>query len=232
MGFCPICEQGSVFTSLSNWYRDDLICNRCLSIPRERAVAKVLKGLRPNWRELKIHEAGGVDRGFHSQLMKEWHDFIRSHFYPGSQENSINGIYNIDLERQLAFSDREFDVILALDILEHVFEPKLVLNEMRRTLKADGVAILTFPIQKQLVQATTQRAERDEQGNIVYLQAPEFHGNPIDDRGSLVTYDYGYEIHQLIHEWTDFEVQVIRFCDSNSGIIGEFTEIILLKPNT
>ena len=161
-----------------------------------------------------------------------------SRFYPKSllswfAREFYYGIYNIDLERQLAFSDREFDVILALDILEHVFEPKLVLNEMRRTLKADGVvAILTFPIQKQLVQATTQRAERDEQGNIVYLQSPEFHGNPIDDRGSLVTYDYGYEIHQLIHEWTDFEVQVIRFCDSNSGIIGEFTEIILLKPNT
>ena len=131
-----------------------------------------------------------------------------SRFYPKSllswfAREFYYGIYNIDLERQLAFSDREFDVILALDILEHVFEPKLVLNEMRRTLKADGVvAILTFPIQKQLVQATTQRAERDEQGNIVYLQSPEFHGNPIDDRGSLVTYDYGYEIHQLIHEWT------------------------------
>lgn len=44
---------------------------------------------------------------------------------------------------ELPFHDATFDVVLALDILEHVRDPDATLREIRRVLKPDGVAFVT-----------------------------------------------------------------------------------------
>jgi ubiquinone/menaquinone biosynthesis C-methylase UbiE len=91
----------------------------------------------------------GIDTG---QLLKK----IRS-------SNNLCGCYGIDIEpsveslqindckiqladvQKLPFSDSFFDVVFALDVLEHVREAELGIREIRRVLKTGGFAILSGP---------------------------------------------------------------------------------------
>ncbi|TSC74225.1 MAG: type 11 methyltransferase [Parcubacteria group bacterium Gr01-1014_33] len=45
----------------------------------------------------------------------------------------------------LPFSDSFFDVVFALDVLEHVKDEDVALHEMRRVLKSGGILVLTVP---------------------------------------------------------------------------------------
>ncbi len=87
---------------------------------------------------------------------------------------------------------------------------------------------MTFPIIKSQVEALIFRATLVN-GNIELLKPAEYHGNPIDELGSLVTVDYGYEIHQRFTEWTDFNVEIVRFNRRDIGVLGEFTEVVVCQ---
>lgn len=56
---------------------------------------------------------------------------------------------------------------------------------------------------------------------------PSTTGNPIDDSGSLVTFHYGYDLADLIAEWTGADVEIRRYNDRTSGIVAEFSEVIV-----
>jgi len=45
----------------------------------------------------------------------------------------------------LPFRARSFDAVFTLEVMEHVRNPKKVLNEMKRVLKKDGYAIMLVP---------------------------------------------------------------------------------------
>lgn len=47
----------------------------------------------------------------------------------------------------LPFNDNQIDFILCLDLIEHIEEVDVLLNEMYRVLKKDGILILTTPKQ-------------------------------------------------------------------------------------
>jgi SAM-dependent methyltransferase len=224
-GFCPICESETRFFAEGAWLRDELTCLKCHSIPRERALALVLQRIFPDWRELKIHESSPANRGISSKLRNEGKDYFQSHYYPGRSEANVNDFYNINLEDQ-EFEDETFDVFVSLDVLEHVFDPATAMAEIYRTLKHQGVALLTFPIIKSQVEAVDFRANLVN-GVINYVKTKQYHGNPIDESGSLVTVDYGYDIHQKIAEWAPFNVEIVRFNRRDVGILGEYTEVVI-----
>ncbi len=83
--------------------------------------------------------------------------------------------------------------------MEHVFRPDLVYSEIYRTLRPGGLNLHTFPISKQMVAPLRQRASLEADGTVRHVvEPPQYHGNPIDAKGSLVTYDYGYEVDRQI----------------------------------
>jgi hypothetical protein len=88
--------------------------------------------------------------------------------------------------------------------------------------------ISTFPIRKHLVESHTARALLKPDGTVEHLvEKPEYHGNPINSEGALVTFDYGYAIHQMISSWADFDVEISRFSKQDMGVLGEYTEVIV-----
>jgi hypothetical protein len=113
-------------------------------------------------------------------------------------------------------------------VMEHVFEPEAVYCEIWRTLRPSGLYLHTTSIYKERVKSA-RRAVRLGDGSISYLAKPEYHGNPIDAQGSLVTWHYGYDLPDLIARWTPFDVEVRRFNDRRHGIVAEFTEVIICK---
>ena len=226
-GECPICEKKTSFTALGTWFRDELICNSCNSIPRERALAHILSRMRPEWRSLLIHESSPADRGVSKKLASQAIGYFPSQYYPAINDAMVGKFFNINIESQL-FESEIFDVFISLDVFEHVFDPRVAIQEIYRTLKPGGIALLTFPINKAQVDALTFRASL-EAGVITFLKPAEYHGNPIDELGSLVTVDYGYEIHQRFSEWSNFNIEIVRFNRPDIGVLGEFTEVVICQ---
>jgi hypothetical protein len=227
-GFCPCCERATTFMSSEEWYRDHLICSNCQSIVRERAVALTLNEMTPKWRSQRIHESSPADRGISKKLRLQAPRYLASYHFPNKPVGEFVGhLRNENLEKQ-TFFDETFDIVLTLDVMEHVFNPAKVYQEIYRTLCKGGFYIHTFPIRKWLVESAIPRAEMAHDGRVKFLVLPpEYHGSP--DGESLVTYDYGYNIAQQIAEWAPFDVRVIRFWDRNHGIIGEYTEVIVCR---
>lgn len=223
-GFCPICEDQTLFTSQYDWYRDHLLCSRCNSIPRERALSLLLNRCLPNWRTLAIHESSPTNRGISLKLQREANRYIPTHFWADRPlGSSVDGIRNENLEKQ-TFSDSSFDLVVTLDVMEHVNNPDQVFGEISRTLRAGGAYLFTTPTYKGL-SISERRAQYHADGSITHLSEPEFHGNPIDAAGSLVTFHYGYDLPDIIRRASGMDVEVIRFNDYRHGIIGEFTEV-------
>jgi len=230
-GTCPICEATAIFRARGPWLRDTLICQSCPngSIPRERALALVLTEAIPNWRDCSIHESSPVNRGISRKLRTEAKRHVATQFYPDVALGQMHrGFRNEDLQH-LTFPNDEFDLFISLDVFEHIPDPKLAFREIWRTLKPAGVLISTFPVRKAQLAAVESRVTFNSDGSLTHLKQPEYHGNPVSADGSLVTVDYGYEIHKTIAEWAPFDVRAYRFSDKEHGILGEYTEVFLCR---
>jgi SAM-dependent methyltransferase len=229
-GHCPICERTVEFIAEHEWYRDHLFCSRCGSIPRERALALTLSRRFPDWRSLAIHESSPGPRGVSPKLGRECAGYVATQFLPGKPlGRPVRGVRNENLEAQ-TFADSEFDLVITLDVMEHVNDPEQCLREIARTLKPGGAYLFTAPTYKDQV-ASERRALYQADRSVEHYFEPEYHGNPIDPRGSLVTFHYGYDFAELINRWSRLDVEVIRFHDHQHGIIGEFTEVYVASKS-
>jgi hypothetical protein len=225
-GFCPLCEREVVFTVRDAWLRDNYLCSGCGSIPRERAIATVFQRIRPGAPALRIHESSPGPRGFSPWLRQRFPGLVQSHYWsrepPGSE---VRGFRNENLEA-LTFRDASLDVHVTQDVMEHVFDLPRVASELYRTLVQGGVHIFTTPLTSK-AQPTRQRA-RVRDGQVEHLVTPPaFHGNPIDEAGSLVTYDFGYDIVELIARGAPFRSSIWVVDDLWQGIRAEFNEVIV-----
>lgn len=62
-----------------------------------------------------------------------------------SRERGLDAILS-DVDRDgLKFPDRSFDVVWAGDVIEHVFDPIYLIEEVARVLKSEGSFLLTVP---------------------------------------------------------------------------------------
>jgi SAM-dependent methyltransferase len=223
-GHCPVCAAPARFTATGHWYRDLLVCAGCGSIPRERALALVLERRFPGWRNMAIHESSPADRGISARLAREAPGYVGTQYFPGEAPGAtVRGFRNETLEA-LTFPDAAFDLTVTLDVMEHVNQPDVVLREVRRTLRPGGAYLFTVPTYKEKL-TTERRAHYRPDGSVEHMAEPEYHGNPVSDAGSLVTFHYGYDFAELIHAWSGFDVEVTRFHDPRHGVIGEFTEV-------
>ncbi len=229
-GYCPICEADAKFIAKGRWLRGTLFCQTCEngSAPRERGFAHVLKRIRPDWRNLKIHECSPMLRGVSMKIQRECMDYVGTHYFPDQPFGTQVGKWRNENIEDQTFADNTFDIVMSLDVAEHVFNPGNMYKEIYRTLKPGGIYLSTFPIRKHLVEPTTQLARLEPDGTIKFMkEPPEYHGNPISGDGALVTWDYGYDIHKVIGYWAPFQIEISRFNDRHQGILGEYTEVIL-----
>ena len=230
-GYCPICETGVTYRVEGPWYRDQLFCPSCPngSIPRERALALVLNELCPNWRDKRIHESSPAGRGISVKMAQQCRGYVGTQFFAGIEPGSINdGWRNENLEEQ-TFPDGVFDIVVSLDVMEHVYSPDKVFREIHRTLAPGGIYLCTFPVSKHQVKGWERRFELLPDGTRRDIKEPEIHGNPVSSEGSIVTVDWGYDLHQSIAAWAAFDVRVYRFADRTHGILGEYTDVVACK---
>lgn len=109
-------------------------------------IADVWRETKPKMRILDIGCGAGSVSG---ELVQRGHlvyglDVMEEAVRRATQQGLIARVY--DVNQRLPLKDGYFDCVLALDILEHLFDPLVALQEIRRVLAADGYAIISLPL--------------------------------------------------------------------------------------
>jgi hypothetical protein len=227
-GYCPCCDQKVVFESYNIWLRDNFKCSNCNSIPRERALIRTIEKYYPDWKELDIHESSPGYWGASKKLKDECKKYVSSQYYPASPFGIIiNNEWNQDLEKQ-SFPDSSFDIVVTQDVMEHIYDPAKAFSEIARTLKKGGAHIFTVPVINKH-HKTEIWATKGENGDPVFTNSPEWHGNPVDPKGSPVTMHWGFDIVDFITEHSGLETTVEYILNLEYGIWAEFIEVLVSK---
>lgn len=228
-GFCPCCEQQTVFISRHHWLRDNFKCTKCNSIPRERALMQTIIKYYPSWKNLKIHESSPGNRGHSINLKTQCKNYSVSHFFLNQDlGKDFNRFRNENLEN-LTFEDESFDLFVTSDVMEHIYNPDEAFKEIYRVLKPGGAHIFSVPLINKH-KKTQQWAIQGEDGEPEFLFEPEWHGNPINEKGSPVTYHWGFDIVEFINKVTNSKGSFIEYIDDlRYGIRAEYIEIVVTK---
>ncbi len=204
-GHCFVCQAAADFAvdwtysheidgrPRPNW-REHLICPSCHLNNRTRAAIHLANRLAKPLRETAIYLTEQVTplyRWYASNYRR-----VQGSEYLGTQVPrgtcSLRGIRNEDL-RNLTFSSSRFDLVLCLDVLEHVSDYRRALEELLRVTAPGGSLLLSVPFdlgrRDHLV-----RAVEEEDGTLRHLLDPEYHGNPLSDEGSLVYRHFGWDL--------------------------------------
>jgi SAM-dependent methyltransferase len=229
-GFCQICHADSDFSASNAWFRDSLICEVCKSIPRERAVVKTIVDWYPSYASLVVHESSPAQRGASEFLRSSCANYSTSQYLPHCQFGStdpVTGFRSEDLEA-LTFSDNTFDLFITQDVMEHIFNPLKASEEIARVLKPGGAHIFSVPIMNKSL--PTQRwAALKPDNSIDFIMPAEYHGNPVDDNGALVTMHYGYDLAGMITQHTQCPTIIIQIDNIELGIRAEYIDVLVMQ---
>lgn len=228
-GTCPVCGAETTFRSDGPWLRDHFACGACGCLPRERALVAVLERVRPDWRGERLHESSPSSRGslkFRDEALSYTPTHYRSDIPPGDMDPT--GAWRCeDLERQ-TFPDGCFDIVITQDVFEHLFRPDLAIAEIARTLAPGGIHICTIPLVREH-RPSRRRAVRAGDGEVVHLEPPEHHYNPVDPEGSLVTVDWGFDVGAYFQRYGGLATTIFHIDDLSRGIRAELNEVIVAQ---
>ena len=227
--YCPICEAPHHFVAENSWLRDKLICPSCRSIPRHRALMRVLSDAFPDWRQVSIHETGPVWTGVSERLRKDspgytWSQYDPAH--PTGQPHPEFGWRNENLEA-LTFANATFDIFITQDVFEHVLHPDRAIREIARVLRPGGVHVCTVPMVNK-TKPSVRRA-RLVNNQVEFILPAEYHGNPVGNGASLVTVDWGYDIVPILDCESGLHTTVFYIDDLTMAIRAEAIEVMVMR---
>jgi SAM-dependent methyltransferase len=139
---CPVCGYSGPFRDLESFagFRKHAMCPKCSALERHRlqylVVMDVLKGL--NVREMKM---------LHFAPEKA----LKSIFSPRFQQYETADLFmkgvnhKVDIQK-LPFKDGTYDFIFASHVLQHVQDDKRAIQEIRRVLRPNGIAVLPVAV--------------------------------------------------------------------------------------
>lgn len=231
-GYCFSCQKTTSFVSTEYWLRDHYICTSCGSVPRQRAIMKILNDKANNYKDLIIHESSPSGPTF--ELLKSIvPNYTYSYFYDNIELGEVihNDVKctNQNIEK-LTFDNNSFDIFITQDVMEHVNNPKSAFKEIARVLKPGGLYIFTVPLYPWI---KTRSRIKINNGVIENILPAVYHGNPISADGSLVTYDWGSDIADKISDWSKMQTEIISFPQSEEnyhyGLEADFLQVLVSK---
>lgn len=222
-GYCHCCRQKTVFRLDGDWLRDQYVCVNCLSLPRQRHIQYILDTHFEGWERQEIHESSPSN----DFISRYCNSYSFSQYFDSEERGEIiEGVRCENLE-SLTFPDNSFDLFITQDVFEHIFHPSLAFKEIIRVLKPGGTHIFTVPKEKNLPFSSPRAKLIGSQ--IEYVKEPVYHGNPVGDGRSLVTWDYGADFEALISIWSGAMTTTYLTRDRTLGIDGEYIEVFATK---
>lgn len=225
-GYCYCCDKVTRFVATNDWFRDHYKCSSCGSIPRERALMCCVEKFFPRWRECDIHESSPILRGASAKLKAHAKKYYATQYFPGVAPGTTHEGFRCEDLEFLTFEDNSIDLHITQDVMEHIFYPDRAFREIARTLRQGGMHIFTVPLVNKN-KPTEECARLDPEGNIIYLRDPEYHGNPVSEKGSLVTRKWGYDICDYIFKSSGLFTKIVYIDALEYGIRAEFIEVLI-----
>ena len=201
-GFCVPCNRTVPLLAGTprdpNW-RETLTCPTCGMNNRQRLIATLIKQQLDSQRGATVYFMEQITR------MYEWavaafpqHEVIGSEYVGDAYRSGqvIKGIRHEDAT-SLSFADGSIDLIVSNDVFEHVPSPEKAFAECARVLRGGGVLLATIPFYNER-DASVTRATNVPSKGLQHLLPPEFHGNPMSSKGSLVFTDFGWDLLDMV----------------------------------
>lgn len=217
---CSICGFRGTFKVVESVPpRDNFRCENCNAMLRQRDLAQLVvdefgqgrfldlsalvkSGILDN---LRIYEAGF--RGPIAARLRHLPGYIQSYYWDGVPLGSEhNGIRCEDI-RRLSFPSDTFDLMISMEVLEHVFEIEQALLETRRVLKPGAMHIFTIPVRYPLPEHSIVRAV-ERNGQVVHLEPERYHVAG-DGSKSLVVTDFGADFIEQ-HARAGLKLRIVR----------------------
>ncbi len=128
-----------------------------------------------------------------------------------------NGVRNETLTA-LSFPDRSFDILISLDVLEHIPDYQLAFNECCRVLRPGGKMMWSVPfISNSPTNVVRAKIENDK---IVHILEPEYHGDPLSSDGVLCFQYFGWEMLELLRDVGFQDAYALCYQSSEFGYLG------------
>lgn len=168
----------------------------------------------PNWKQLSLHESspGGALSDYLKQQAKH---YSSSHYFQDTPRGEYKNEHRSEDLSSLTFEDEFFDLFITSDVFEHIIEPAKAFSEIARVLKPGGAHVFTMPWYPSL-EKSVQRAKM-KNNELIHLEKPVYHGNPIDEEGSLVTFDWGRDFTQFIFDASNLYTTIYLEKNINTG---------------
>ncbi len=240
-GYCYPCQKEVEFQTdfmyshavvngkpVPNW-RERVVCPSCQMNNRTRASIQILEQTLHASKQSHIYIAEQVTP-LYDALKKRFPNLIGSE-YLGDKisfgTTDARGVRNESITK-LTFEKNAFDYILNFDVLEHVPDVNSALTEIYRVLKPRGTLLLSVPFLPGEHQ-TSVRAKIDDAGNVIHLQTPQYHGDPIADAGCLCFQDFGWELLDQMRTIGFTDVNMLLYWSAELGYYGVEQMMIVAK---
>lgn len=202
-----------------NW-RERLVCPLCGLNGRMRATVHLLGEIVKPSRAARVYLTEQLtslyrwakDR-FRAVAGSEW---LGDAVALGATDAS--GVRNEDITH-LTFADASFDLLVSLDVLEHVPDYRSALSECHRVLAPSGWLFLTCPFRMDLARNLVRAVVRED-GEIAHREPPEYHGNPLSAAGSLAFYHFGWELLDDMRALGFRDVRACQYWSRELGYLG------------
>lgn len=128
-----------------------------------------------------------------------------------------NGVRNETLTA-LSFPDQSFDILISLDVLEHIPDYQLAFKECARVLRPGGKMLWSVPFAanspSNIVRA---KIENDK---IVHILPPEYHGDPLSTDGVLCFQYFGWEMVEMMRDVGFQDAYALCYHSNEFGYLG------------
>ncbi len=206
LAYCVVCESLQPLEvdlwnaydvngiKIPNW-RERLVCPSCGLNNRMRLTYHIVNEIVPDFQQLSVYITEQTTSFF--QILKKINNKVVGSEFLGEQV-SLGGVNNSGIRNEdftkLTFDNNQFDLIISLEVLEHIPNYKQALKESFRVLKPNGKILFTVPFNRNSKENII-RAKVNSDGSVTHLLPPEYHGDPVSGSNNcLCYYHFGWEL--------------------------------------
>jgi SAM-dependent methyltransferase len=221
-GTCTVCNKNTEFAIDSDYpdlfmtYRESARCVQCNLIARQRVVMTAVKLFAQPGNVVYLQEQVTSSYEWAVKNLTEC-TVIGSEYVPNGGPPDIRH-ENVE---SLSFADASTDIIVSQDVFEHVANPWQGFAECYRVLIPGGRMFMTIPFAGDPAHLTVDRVKQG--------LPDRYHGNPLNDQGSLVYSDFGWDLVRRLKK-IGFAVEMSVYRCSELGWASPILLFELIKP--
>lgn len=200
-------------------------------ISRQRAVLLVLRhlvedGELPPWAEMRAYISEAVTP--FAERLGQLIPRLRCSEYLPEPDHWLRGtVPNRDL-RRIGLPPATFHAVICNEVLEHVEELVPSLRGLGEVLALNGVLLATVPFLYGEHEHLTKAIWRGEGREPQIIGEADYHGNPVDEHGSLVYRYPGWKLLDDLKEAGFRDAAMHTINSSCYGVLGEETPLVFV----